>query len=85
MRDDPTFLTGEHIYPWMPEEYGALRPLAEAAQILAEHEWPALYDFERLAANEVPAAAAISNRPGGRPSCPAYWRSKTRACPACSL
>ena len=59
MRDDPTFLTGEHIYPWMIEEYGALEPLAEAAQILADHEWPKLYDVERLAGNEVPAAAAI--------------------------
>jgi len=59
LRDDPTFLTGEHIYPWMLEEYGALQPLAEAAQILAEHEWPVLYDVERLAGNEVPVAAAI--------------------------
>ena len=24
LRDDPTFLTGEHIYPWMFEDYGAL-------------------------------------------------------------
>jgi pimeloyl-ACP methyl ester carboxylesterase len=59
LRDDPTFLTGEHIYPWMFEEYGALRPLREAAEILAEHEWPDLYDPARLAENEVPAAAAI--------------------------
>jgi pimeloyl-ACP methyl ester carboxylesterase len=58
-RADPTLFTGEHIYPWMLEEYGALRPLAEAAQILAEHEWPDLYDPERLAENDVPAAAAI--------------------------
>ena len=59
LRDDPTFLTGEHIYPWMLEEYGALRPLAEAAQVLAEHEWPLLYDVQRLQENEVPTAAAI--------------------------
>ena len=59
LREDPTFLTGEHIYPWMFEDYGALRPLAEAAEILAEHEWPDLYDPKRLAENEVPAAAAI--------------------------
>jgi pimeloyl-ACP methyl ester carboxylesterase len=58
-REDPTLLTGEHVYPWMFEEYGELKPLAEAAQILAEHEWPQLYDPERLHANEVPAAAAI--------------------------
>jgi pimeloyl-ACP methyl ester carboxylesterase len=59
LRDDPTFLTGEHIFPWMLEDYGALHPLAEAAQILADHEWPELYDSERLAENAVPAAAAI--------------------------
>ena len=56
-RSDP--LTGEHIFSWMLEDYGALSPLAEAAQILAEHEWPALYDSQRLAENDVPAAAAI--------------------------
>ncbi|MDQ3890260.1 MAG: alpha/beta hydrolase [Actinomycetota bacterium] len=58
-RDDPTLFTGEHVYPWMLEDYGALRPLAEAAWILAEYAWPELYDVERLGANEVPAAAAI--------------------------
>jgi pimeloyl-ACP methyl ester carboxylesterase len=59
LRDDPTFLTGEHIYPWMLDEYGALQPLAQVAQILAEHEWPELYDVERLAEIEVPVAAAV--------------------------
>jgi hypothetical protein len=58
-RSDPTLLTGEHVYPWMLQEYGALRPLAEAAQLLAEHEWPQLYDADRLRANAVPAAAAV--------------------------
>ena len=57
--EDPALLTGEHVYPWMFEDYGALAPLREAAELLAEHEWPRLYDAERLAANEVPAAAAI--------------------------
>ena len=59
LRDDPTFLTGEHIFPWMLEDYGALHPLAEAAQILADHEWPELYDAQRLAENDVPASAVI--------------------------
>jgi pimeloyl-ACP methyl ester carboxylesterase len=58
-REDPTLLTGEHVFPWMFEDYGALRPLREAAEILAEHEWPRLFDPEQLARNEVPAAAAI--------------------------
>ncbi len=58
-RDDPTLFTGEHVYPWMLEDSGSLRPLAEAAEILAQHEWPQLYDPDRLRANDVPAAAAI--------------------------
>ena len=58
-RDDPTLFTGEHIFSWMLEDYGALRPLAEAARILADHAWPELYDAARLAENDVPAAAAI--------------------------
>jgi pimeloyl-ACP methyl ester carboxylesterase len=57
--DDPTLFTGEHVYPWMFEELTALAPLREAADLLATREWPRLYDPERLAANEVPVAAAI--------------------------
>jgi pimeloyl-ACP methyl ester carboxylesterase len=55
----PELFTGEHVYPWQFEEYGALAPLREAAELLAAREWPALYDRERLAANEVPAAAIV--------------------------
>jgi hypothetical protein len=48
------------IYPWMFEEVGTLRPLAAAAEILAEYEeWPRLYDVDVLAANRVPCAAAV--------------------------
>ena len=57
--DQPELFFGEHVYPWMFEEYDALAPLREAADILAAHEWPRLYDPDRLAANEVPVAAAI--------------------------
>jgi pimeloyl-ACP methyl ester carboxylesterase len=52
-------LTGEHVYPWMFEDYAALAPLREAADLLAEHEWPYLYDPETLSRNEVPCAAVI--------------------------
>ena len=56
----PLFFTGEMIYPWMFEQYGALRPLREPAELLAAFDdWPALYDPKRLAANEVPCAAAV--------------------------
>ena len=57
--EDPELFVGEHVYPWMFEEFGALAPLREAADILAEREWPRLYDADRLVANEVPVAAAI--------------------------
>jgi hypothetical protein len=43
----------------MFEDYAALAPLREAAELLAEHEWPRLYDAERLRENEVPVAAAV--------------------------
>jgi hypothetical protein len=57
--DDPLLLTGEHVYPWMFADIGSLAPLRAAADILAEWDWPRLYDGDRLAANEVPAAAII--------------------------
>jgi pimeloyl-ACP methyl ester carboxylesterase len=57
--DAPDLFTGEHVYPWMFEDYGGLAPLREAAQLLAERDWPRLYDPDVLAHNEVPVAAAI--------------------------
>jgi pimeloyl-ACP methyl ester carboxylesterase len=57
--DDPELFFGEHMFPWMLDDYGALAPLREAADLLAERAWPRLYDRARLAANEVPAAAVI--------------------------
>ncbi|TAK02162.1 MAG: alpha/beta fold hydrolase [Chloroflexota bacterium] len=51
--------TAEHIFPWMWEDYGPLRPQREAAEILADHDWPRLYDPDVLAHNEVPVAATI--------------------------
>jgi len=56
---EPELFAGEHVYPWMFDDLAALAPLREAADLLAEHEWPRLYDPARLAANEVPVAAAI--------------------------
>jgi pimeloyl-ACP methyl ester carboxylesterase len=51
--------TGEHVYPWMFEDFAGLAPLGGAAELLAQRQWPALYDPERLRENEVPAAALI--------------------------
>ncbi len=52
------YLTGEHIFPWMFDE-PSLEPLRETGRLLAERDWPALYDAERLAGNEVPGAAVL--------------------------
>jgi pimeloyl-ACP methyl ester carboxylesterase len=51
--------TAEHVFPWMWEDYAALRPHRHAAQLLAEHPWPRLYDADRLRRNDVPVAATI--------------------------
>jgi pimeloyl-ACP methyl ester carboxylesterase len=56
----PLLFTGEMIYPWMIDADPVLRPLREAADLLAERDdWPPLYDPSRLAANDVPVAAAV--------------------------
>jgi pimeloyl-ACP methyl ester carboxylesterase len=56
----PLLLTGEMVFPWMFEDYRELRPLREAAEILAGvDDWPALYDPAVLARNEVPVAAIV--------------------------
>jgi proline iminopeptidase len=56
----PLLFTGEMIYPWMFEEIAELRPFRGAVELLAAREdWPPLYDPARLAANEVPVAAAV--------------------------
>ena len=58
--DDPSVFTGEMVYPWMLEDYRDLRPLREAAELLAGYDaWPPLYDVDVLGRNEVPCAAAI--------------------------
>lgn len=52
-------LTGEHVYPWMFQESGALTPLREAADLLASHDWPHLYAPDVLEHTDVPTAAAV--------------------------
>jgi hypothetical protein len=57
--EQPELFTGEHIFPWLFEDYGALAPARVVAHELASTKWPRLYDPAVLARNEVPAAAAI--------------------------
>jgi pimeloyl-ACP methyl ester carboxylesterase len=56
----PLLLTGEMVLPELVRGNRALAPLAGAADLLAAYDdWPALYDLDVLAANEVPVAAVI--------------------------
>jgi pimeloyl-ACP methyl ester carboxylesterase len=56
---EPLF-TGEMIFPWMFEQHAALRPLQEAAELLARRsDWPALYDQAALGRCQARSAAAI--------------------------
>ncbi|MET7485175.1 alpha/beta fold hydrolase [Streptomyces sp. NPDC005538] len=58
--DGPLLFTGESIHPWMFDCDPALRPLRDTAELLAARtDWQPLYDPARLAANEVPVAAAV--------------------------
>ena len=53
------YFTAEHVFRWMWQDYSALRSHRAAAEVLAEHPWPPLYDAAQLARNEVPVAATI--------------------------
>ncbi|MER7245300.1 alpha/beta fold hydrolase [Kribbella sp. NPDC000426] len=56
----PLLFTGEMMYPWMFAEIRGLRPFQGAVELMAQRpSWPELYDLDRLAANDVPVAAAV--------------------------
>ncbi|MEU8460886.1 alpha/beta fold hydrolase [Streptomyces sp. NPDC029003] len=58
--DGPLLFTGESVHPWHFGTDPALAPLRETAALLAARTgWTPLYDPARLAANEVPVAAAV--------------------------
>jgi hypothetical protein len=56
----PLLFTGEMMYPWMFRDIRALRLFVGAADLLAARtDWPALYDPDQLARNDVPVVAAV--------------------------
>ena len=59
VREDPTLLGGEHMHRDLFAEDPELEMWAEAADLLAEHEWPQLYDADVLRDCQAPGAAAI--------------------------
>ncbi len=56
----PFYFTGEMVFPWMFDQYVNLKPLKEAAELLASKEdWSALYDDNQLSKNKVPVSCAV--------------------------
>ncbi|MEF1341772.1 alpha/beta hydrolase, partial [Vibrio rotiferianus] len=56
----PFYFTGEMVFPWMFDQYVNLKPLKEAAELLAEKtDWTPLYDAQQLANNRVPVSCAV--------------------------
>ncbi|MFZ3408034.1 alpha/beta fold hydrolase [Vibrio chagasii] len=54
------WFTGEMVYPWMFDQLETLKPLREAANILAEKsDWGTLYNAVQLRKNTVPMACAV--------------------------
>ncbi|OMO22167.1 alpha/beta fold hydrolase [Vibrio lentus] len=54
------WFTGEMVYPWMFDQLETLKPLREAANMLAEKsDWGSLYNAEQLSKNAVPMACAV--------------------------
>ncbi|MFA0413045.1 alpha/beta fold hydrolase [Vibrio renipiscarius] len=59
-KGQPFYFTGEMVFPWMFEQYTNLKPLQQAAEILAaKTDWPTLYNAEQLANNAVPVSCAV--------------------------
>lgn len=58
-RDDVTLLTGEHVRREWADTVPALQPWREVVDILAEVEWPRLYDEAALLESGARGAAAV--------------------------
>ncbi|KHD26348.1 alpha/beta hydrolase [Vibrio caribbeanicus] len=56
----PFLFTGEMVFPWMFDQYENLKPLKQAAELLAEkQDWTPLYNADVLANNKVPVSCAV--------------------------
>lgn len=60
MPGQPTYFTGEMIFPFMFDDFEELRQARNVANILAaDSAWPSLYDKAQLSRNTVPVYAAV--------------------------
>jgi hypothetical protein len=57
---DTFWFTGEMVYPWMFDQLETLKPLKQAAELLADKsDWDRLYEPKQLSENRVPMACAV--------------------------
>jgi len=55
----PVMFTGESVFPWMLEDFTALEPIREAAELIAaKTDWPELYDVQTLQSTNIHVASA---------------------------
>ena len=57
--EDVTLFTGEHIRREWSETVPAFQPWRDVALVLAEHEWPTIYDPAAIAASGARGAASV--------------------------
>lgn len=58
-REDPTLLTGEHVFQEWTDTVPSLKPWKDVALALAQQEWPKLYDAKALENSQATGAAAV--------------------------
>ncbi|KMY23853.1 aminopeptidase [Actinobaculum suis] len=58
-REDPTLLTGEHVFSQWSDTVPAFQPWKEVTQLLATWQWPKLYDAAALRNSAAQGAAAV--------------------------
>lgn len=58
-REDPTLLTGEHVFSEWADTVPSLQPWREVAMLLAQQDWPQLYDATALQNSQASGAAAV--------------------------
>lgn len=58
-REDPTLLTGEHVFKEWADTVPSLKPWKDVALALAQQEWPKLYDAKALENSNATGAAAV--------------------------
>ncbi|MBX3067778.1 MAG: alpha/beta fold hydrolase [Cryobacterium sp.] len=58
-KQDATLLTGEHVRREWLDTVPGLKPWKQVAEIIAKHDWPVLYNRDKIQESKVVGAAAV--------------------------